>query len=131
MSSTELLTTIISAVVAGRDLTREEASEAMRALMNGEASPAQIASLLIGLRMKGETVDEITGFAETMRAMATHVPAARRPLVDTCGTGGDASGTFNISTTAAFVVAGAGYAVAHRVSPAARTCWKPWASIST
>lgn len=112
MSSSETLTSAINAVVEGRDLSREESAEAMRALMSGEASPAQVAALLVALRMKGETVEEITGFAETMRAFATHVPAARRPLVDTCGTGGDASGTFNISTTAAFVVAGAGYAVA-------------------
>ena len=62
--------------------------------------------------MKGETVEEITGFAETMRAMATRIETQQRPLVDTCGTGGDHSGTFNISTTAAFVVAGAGVAVA-------------------
>jgi anthranilate phosphoribosyltransferase len=101
------------ALVMGRvDLTREQASEAMCCLMSGTATPAQMGGFLVGLRMKGETVDEITGFAETMRRFATPVPATRRPLVDTCGTGGDHSGTFNISTTAAFVVAGAGVAVA-------------------
>ncbi len=94
------------------NLTREQAAEAMSCLMSGAATPAQMGGFLIGLRMKGETVDEITGFAETMRRFATKVPATRRPLVDTCGTGGDNSGTFNISTTAAFVVAGSGVGVA-------------------
>ena len=94
------------------DLTRQQAAEVMACLMTGTATPAQMGGLLIALRMKGETVEEITGFAETMRRFATQVPATRRPLVDTCGTGGDHSGTFNISTTAAFVVAGAGVAVA-------------------
>ncbi len=93
-------------------LTRAEAAEVTREVMSGAATPAQIAALLTALRMKGETVEEITGFAETMRAMATSIHANRRPLVDTCGTGGDRLGTFNISTTAAFVVAGAGVAVA-------------------
>lgn len=95
-----------------QDLSRQEAVETMHAVMSGEGTPAQVAALLTALRMKGETVEEITGFAETMRAMATPIRASRRPLVDTCGTGGDRSGTFNISTTAAFVVAGAGVAVA-------------------
>ncbi len=102
----------ISAVVEGRDLSREEAADVMRLLMQGEGTPAQIGALLIALRMKGETVEEIAGFVTTMREMSTKVETSRSPLVDTCGTGGDASGTFNISTTAAFVVAGAGVAVA-------------------
>ncbi len=102
----------VAMIVRRQDLTREQAAEAMRTLMSGEATPSQIAGFLVALHMKGETVEEITGFAETMRAMATRVPTSRRPLVDTCGTGGDRSGTFNISTTAAFVVAGAGVAVA-------------------
>ena len=102
----------IARVAEGRDLSRGEAAAVMGAIMDGEASEAQIGGLLIGLRMKGETVDEITGFAEAMRARATKVSCSRRPLVDTCGTGGDRSGTFNISTTAAFVVAGADVAVA-------------------
>lgn len=94
------------------DLSQAEAAAAMRVLMSGEATPAQIGAFLTAVSMKGRTVAEITGFAETMRAFATGIQTARRPLVDTCGTGGDHSGTFNISTTAAFVVAGAGVAVA-------------------
>lgn len=96
----------------GRSLSRDEAAKAMRVLMSGEATPAQVGAFLMALRVKGETVEELTGFAETMRRMATQVVTRRRPLVDTCGTGGDHSGSFNISTTAAFVVAGAGVAVA-------------------
>jgi len=103
---------LISTLVHRQDLTREQAAEAMGVLMSGEATPCQIAGFLVALNMKGETVEEITGFAETMRALATRVPTSRRPLVDTCGTGGDRSGTFNISTAAAFVVAGAGVPVA-------------------
>lgn len=102
----------IARLVARTDLNREEAAQAMRELMSGDATSAQIAGFLVALAMKGETVDEIAGLASTMRAFAARVPTARRPLVDTCGTGGDHSGTFNISTTAAFVVAGAGIAVA-------------------
>ena len=84
----------------------------MRVLMGGEASPSLVGAILTALAMKGETVEEIAGMAETMRALATSIPATARPLVDTCGTGGDHSGTFNISTTAAFVTAGAGVHVA-------------------
>ncbi|MDQ1256688.1 MAG: anthranilate phosphoribosyltransferase [Candidatus Hydrogenedentes bacterium] len=102
----------IARLVKREDLTREDAAAAMRDLMSGDASPAQIGGFLIALHMKGETVDEITGLARTMREFATRIKTSRRPLVDTCGTGGDHSGTFNISTTAAFVVAGAGVAVA-------------------
>lgn len=102
----------IGKVVTRTDLTREEASETLTQIMQGECTEAQIAGLLVGLRMKGECVDEITGFAATMRKMSTKVPTNTYPLIDTCGTGGDASGSFNISTTAAFVVAGAGLAVA-------------------
>ena len=113
----------IAAVVEGRDLAREEAAEVMRHLMQGEGTPAQIGALLVGLRMKGETVEEITGLAMTMREMSTKVKTKRSPLVDTCGTGGDTCGTFNISTTAAFVAAGAGVAVAkHGNRSAASKC---------
>ena len=102
----------IATLAAGQDLSRDQAASMMKLLMSGEATHAQMAAFLTALRMKGETAGEITGFAETMRALATPIVTSRRPLVDTCGTGGDHSGTFNISTTAAFVVAGAGIAVA-------------------
>lgn len=102
----------LSELVCGRDLDERQASAAMRALMSGECTPAQVAGFLVALRMKGETVEEIAGFARTMREFATRIQTTRTPLVDTCGTGGYHSGTFNISTTAAFVVAGAGVAVA-------------------
>jgi anthranilate phosphoribosyltransferase len=86
----------------------------MDAIMTGGVTGSQIGALVTGLRMKGETVEEIAGFAAAMRKHALHVEVADdgRPLVDTCGTGGDAAGTFNISTTAAFVIAGAGVRVA-------------------
>ncbi|MDZ4860781.1 MAG: anthranilate phosphoribosyltransferase [Candidatus Hydrogenedentes bacterium] len=102
----------IETLTGGRDLSRTQSAEAMRALMSGTATPAQMAGFLVALRMKGETVEEIAGLAETMRSFATPIVTSRTPLIDTCGTGGDRSGTFNISTTAAFVVAGAGVAVA-------------------
>lgn len=102
----------LARVVRREDLSRDEAASVMRILMQGEAPPSLVGGLLTALAMKGESVDEITGMADTMRQMATAIPATARPLVDTCGTGGDHSGTFNISTTAAFVVAGAGVAVA-------------------
>ncbi len=102
----------IAVLAEHRALTREEAALSMRHLMQGNATDAQIGAFLTALRMNGVTEEEITGFAQTMREMSTKVASNRRPLVDTCGTGGDFSGTFNISTTAAFVVAGAGVAVA-------------------
>jgi anthranilate phosphoribosyltransferase len=102
---------------AGEDLTRAEADGAMEQILSGHATDSQIVELLSALRIKGETVDELVGFATAMRRYATKIfPSnyARRgePLMDTCGTGGDAKGTFNVSTAAAFVVAGAGVRVA-------------------
>ncbi len=111
-----MLVGAIESVIAGRDLAREVAEAAMEEILTGRASDAQIAGLLTALRMKGETVDELVGFARAMRRHASVIfpngaPTAMK-LVDTCGTGGDASGTFNVSTAAAFVVAGAGVPVA-------------------
>ena len=94
------------------DLSTDEAAAAMAAIMRGEAAPAQIAGLLVGLAMKGERPSELVGFAQTMRAHAVAVPAQAGPVFDTCGTGGDRSGTFNISTAAAIVVAACGIRVA-------------------
>jgi anthranilate phosphoribosyltransferase len=99
-------------VLDGRDLTRAQAHEAMDSIMRGEATPAQIAGFLVALRAKGETVDEITGCAEAMRAHALMVRPQRRDLVDTAGTGGDGAQTLNISTAAALVAAAAGAGVA-------------------
>lgn len=101
----------IIAVVGRADLSQEDAAAVMEQIMSGEATPAQIASLLTALHLKGETDAEIAGMAEVMRARSTAVPHDK-PVVDTCGTGGDQSNTFNISTAAAFVAAGAGATVA-------------------
>jgi anthranilate phosphoribosyltransferase len=98
-------------LVRGNDLTQEQAAEAMEEIMTGVATPAQIAAFLTALHLKGETEAEIAGMAQTMREKAMRVDYDG-PALDTCGTGGDASGTFNISTTAAFVAAGAGATVA-------------------
>lgn len=109
----------IARVIDGHDLTRTEMVEVMNAIMSGDATDAQIGGFLVGLRIKGEAVDEIAGAAEVMREKATRIQTDRRPIVDTCGTGGDHSGTFNISTTSAFVVAGAGLCVAKHGNRAA------------
>ncbi len=93
-------------------LSEKEAEEAMLEIMNGQATPAQIAAYLMGLRLKGETVEEIAGSARAMREKATRIRVADPLVVDTCGTGGDRAHTFNISTTAAFVIAGGGLTVA-------------------
>src|SRR5919108_5020446 len=105
-------------IVRGNDLSQEQAAEAMEEIMTGVATPAQIAAFLTALHLKGETEAEIAGMAEVMRDKATHVHHDG-PLLDTCGTGGDASGTFNISTTASFVAAGAGATVAKHGNRAA------------
>jgi anthranilate phosphoribosyltransferase len=118
-----IIETLHRIVTHRESLAREEARAVMGEVLGGKCTDAQIAALLVGLQMKGETVEEIVGFAEAIRAAATPIPVhrdslvdtsgtEREALVDTCGTGGDAAGTFNISTATAFVVAGAGVRVA-------------------
>ena len=108
----------IEQLLAGTPLTREQARDVMDQVMAGEATPVQVAGVLIALRAKGETVEEMAGFVDSMRAHATpiEVPA---DTIDTCGTGGDRTGTFNISTAAALVAAGAGIPVAKHGNRAA------------
>ncbi len=103
---------VIAQVVRGIDTSQEDMVKVTNEIMGGEATPAQIASFITALRVKGETVDEITGAARVMRDKATRIEVADENVVDTCGTGGDESNTFNISTCAAFVVAGSGITVA-------------------
>ncbi len=105
------LKALIAKVATGASLTRQEAASAFDRMMSGEATPSQMGGLLMGLRVRGETVDEITGAVTTMRAKMLGVKAPP-DAVDVVGTGGDASGSFNISTCAAFIVAGAGVPVA-------------------
>jgi anthranilate phosphoribosyltransferase len=102
----------ISTTIEGTDLTELEAEQTMEIIMSGRATPAQIAGLLVALRIKGESVEEIAGFARAMQKKSMVVTAKAKTLIDVCGTGGDSLGTFNISTTVAFVAAGAGLAVA-------------------
>jgi len=122
-ATSPIITEALRALVDRRDLTRIEAAASMEAIMSGAASNAQIAGFLTALRMKGETVEELIGFAQVMRQKAVRVRTRgeevaaltgtdREMLIDTCGTGGDAAGTFNVSTATAFVVAGAGLKVA-------------------
>src|SRR6478735_262224 len=103
--------TLIGKVATGATLTRDESTKAFDYMMSGEATPSQMGGFLMGLRMRGETVDEITGAVTTMRAKMQRV-AAPPDAIDVVGTGGDASGSYNISTCAAFIVAGAGIPVA-------------------
>ena len=107
-----MLKEVLNQVIGGENLSRQVAQESMQTIMSGDASEAQIGSLLTALRIKGETSEEIAGFAESMRSHTVKVDCRQAGLLDTCGTGGDRKGTFNISTAVAFVVAGAGVAVA-------------------
>jgi anthranilate phosphoribosyltransferase len=118
-----IITEALKALIERRDLSRLEAAAAMEAIMSGAATNAQIAAFLTALRMKGETVEELIGLAQVMRQKAVRIRTHgeevaaltgtdREMLIDTCGTGGDATGTFNVSTATAFVVAGAGLRVA-------------------
>ena len=102
----------IKAVTEKQNLSREQMTEVMSLIMSGQATDSQIGGFLIGLRMKGETVDEVTAAASVMRELSTKVTAPDKYLVDTCGTGGDSSGSFNISTASVFVTAAAGAHVA-------------------
>ena len=106
------LPTAIAAVVDRRDLSADDMQHVMRLIMTGEATPAQIGGFLVGLRMKGETVEEIAAAARVMRELATRVEVGGPHLVDTCGTGGDGASTFNVSTASAIVTAAAGGRVA-------------------
>ena len=109
----------IQKVVDGHDLTERETVDTMNEIMSGEATPAQVASFITALRIKGETIEEITGAARVMREKSTKIHTKHLFVVDTCGTGGDGSHSFNISTTAAFVVAGAEIPVAKHGNRAA------------
>ena len=112
-SDTTSITPTLVRLADGQTLSRDEAAELLDHVMLGAVSPVQAAGAFTALRVRGETVDEITGFAQTMRRHATPVKLSPGPaVVDTCGTGGDGSGSFNVSTTAAFVAAGAGLRVA-------------------
>ncbi|MDD4923528.1 MAG: anthranilate phosphoribosyltransferase [Dehalococcoidales bacterium] len=111
----------IKKLVERESLTVDESSAVMEEIMNGEATPAQLGSFVTALRMKGETADEIIGLAKTMRAKAIPVEF-NEPSLDTCGTGGDCAGTFNISTTTAFIAAGAGIKVAKHGNRAMSSC---------
>ena len=102
----------IAKVIEKKNLTEAEMVSTFDEIMSGGASPAQIGAFITALRMKGETIEEITGAARVMREKALHVKTKAKMVIDTCGTGGDESGTFNISTTAAFVAAGGGLTVA-------------------
>ena len=102
----------IKTVISGQNLDQQDMTRVMQLIMTGECTPAQIGGFLVGLRMKGESVEEITAAAKVMRELSTRVTVDAKHLVDTCGTGGDASGSFNISTASAIVAAAAGAQVA-------------------
>jgi anthranilate phosphoribosyltransferase len=110
-----MLLPFLHKIAGGEDLSAVEARDAMLVVLSGSATTPQISAFLMGLHMKGETADELLGFARAMREKTTRIdvcPGDTQPLLDTCGTGGGAVSTFNISTVAAFVVAGAGARVA-------------------
>lgn len=107
-----MLKDFLTQVISGQHLDRAEAQKAMDVIMSGQASEAQIGAFLATMRMKGETGTEVAGFAQTMRTHAETIYCRSERIIDTCGTGGDKKGTFNISTTVAFVLAGAGLTVA-------------------
>ncbi len=110
---------MIARLMKGQDLTQAEAEGVMSEIMEGAATPAQISAYLVALRLKGETIDEVTGSVLAMRRKAARVEAGPGTVIDTCGTGGDHFGTFNISTATAFVMAGAGLTVAKHGNRAA------------
>jgi anthranilate phosphoribosyltransferase len=112
MNAPLLIKKAIATIITGQHLSREEARAVMLEIMDGLATPSQIGSLLTALTIKGETLDEITGFAETMRSKATVMRVQQNNLLDTCGTGGDGAHTFNISTASAIVAAAGGIRVA-------------------
>ncbi len=116
-----MLKPYLAKIMSRQDLTAQEAEEAMNIIMTGQATQAQIGGYLVGLRMKGETIAEITGSARAMRSVASHIPYQSNgaSLLDTAGTGGDGAHTFNISTTAAFIIAGTGTKVAKHGNRAA------------
>lgn len=118
MSTDNDLKAILAKVATGETLNEAQAEQAFNVLMSGQATPSQMGAFLMGLRLRGETVDEITGAARVMRAKATGIIAPEN-AVDTCGTGGDGSGTYNISTAAAIVAAAAGATVAKHGNRAA------------
>jgi len=107
-----MMTKVLDKLIRRHDLTRAEAMALMRSIMSGEFTDVQVAGVLVGLRAKGETVDEIAGFAGAMREQLVPVPLRTNGAVDTCGTGGDGRGTFNVSTATAIVAAGMGITVA-------------------
>src|ERR671925_314206 len=120
MRANTMIKSAIADVVAGRDLSEEQARAVMTAIMEEDVTPAQLAALVTALRIKGETVDEVAGFASVMRDKAVPVQAdGVGVVIDTCGTGGDGRGTFNVSTAAAIVAAAVGPAVAKHGNRAA------------
>ena len=98
-----MLKPLIEKVLAGNDLSQKEMADAVGFVMDGEGSPIQVAAFLVALRAKGEKTEEITGAAQAMRSRMNQISVNRRPLIDTCGTGGSGTGSFNISTAVAFV----------------------------